>query len=107
MVNPYQSPSGPGGGNGNQGPPGQTLLVTCLALLAAVLGTPYLFHFIAPVIRELVHQAYGSPALADFMYFVSFALSGVVIFALCRMALWYALSAVVAFGALRFAGMAA
>ena len=40
------------------------------------------------------------------MYFASFGLSGVVIYAVCRMALWYALAAVVAFGAMRAAGMA-
>lgn len=48
--------SGPGGPNG--GPPGQDLLGIVLALLAAVLGTPYLFEFVGPAIRKLVMNAY-------------------------------------------------
>lgn len=40
------------------------------------------------------------------MYGLSFVLSGIVIFAICRMALFYAISAIVAFGAMRFAGFA-
>ena len=91
----------------DDGPPGQNLLAVCLALLAAVLGTPFVFHFVGPFVEKLVYQQYGSRDLADFMYFASFLLSGVVIFAVTRMALWYALAAIVTFGALRFAGMAA
>jgi len=90
---------------GDNTPPGQNLLAICLALLAAVLGTPYLFHFVGPVVEKLVYQAYGSRDFADLMYAVSFALSGIVIFAVCRMVLWYALAAIVTFGAMRFAGL--
>ena len=105
MSNPYNnpmSPSGPGGG-----PPGQNLLGICLALLASVIGTPWVFDYVGPWVEKLVYSAYGSRELADVMYFASFALSGVVIFAVCRMVMWYALAAIVGFGALRFAGMAA
>ena len=97
---------GQGNTGGNGGPPGQDLLCTCLALLAAVLGTPYVFHYVGPIIERLVYEAYGWKDLAGFMYGLSFLLSGVVIFAVCRMALWYAISAIVAFGAMRFAGFA-
>lgn len=96
-----QKPSGP-----DTGPPGQNLLCICLALLAAVLGTPYVFHYVGPFVEKLVYQAYGWRDLAVLMYGLSFVLSGVVIFAVCRMALWYAISAIVAFGAMRFAGFA-
>lgn len=94
------------GSRAEMGPPGQDMLAIALALLAAVLGTPYLFHFAGPFVERLVFEAYGSRDLASLMYFASFALSGVVIFAVCRMALWYAISAIVAFGAMRFAGFA-
>ena len=94
-------------GGGDSGPPGQNLLGICLALLAAVLGTPYLFGYVGPWVERVVYNAYGSRELADVMYFASFGLSGVVIYAVCRMALWYALAAIVAFGAVRMAGMAA
>jgi len=89
----------------NGGPPGQDLLAISLALLAAVLGTPVLFEFIGPIVRKLVLSAYGSEGFAALMYYASFVLSGVVIFAICRMVLWYALAAIVAFGAMRFAGL--
>lgn len=96
-------PSGDPGGNG--GPPGQDLLCLCLAGLAAILGTPYLFHLIGPWIKQLVYEAYDSSEFAQLMYFASFGLSGAVIFAITRMALWYAIAAVVAFAALRFGGV--
>lgn len=101
----YSSPTAPGGGD--NGPPGQNLLSICLALLAAVLGTPYLFGYVGPWVERVVYSAYGSRDLASFMYFASFGLTGVVIYATCRMALWYALAAIVAFGAVRMAGVAA
>ncbi|MEQ8602860.1 MAG: hypothetical protein RIB45_06045 [Marivibrio sp.] len=101
----YGALPGPGGDH-NQGPPGQNLLCITLALLAAILGTPALFQLIGPVIKQLVHEAYDSDGLASLMYFASFGLSGVVIFTVCRMALWYAIAGVVAFGAMRFAGFA-
>lgn len=41
------------------------------------------------------------------MYFASFALSGIVIYAVCRMALWYAIAALVAFMTMRAVGIAA
>ena len=88
------------------GPPGQNLLGIALAGVAAFIGTPYLFNLVGPVIAEIISDAYDSDALASLMYYASFALSGVVIFAVCRMALWYAISAIVAFGALRFGGAA-
>lgn len=94
-------------GGGDNSPPGQNLLGFCLSLLAAVLGTPYLFGYVGPWIEGVVYNAYGSRELASFMYFSSFALSGAVIYAGCRMALWYALAAVVAFGAVRMAGVGA
>lgn len=95
-------PSTSSGGGG--GPPGQGLLSICLALLAAVLGTPYLFELVGPFVQKLVYQAYDSQALADFMYLASFALSGIAIFAITRMALWYAIAAIVTFGAMRMSG---
>ena len=98
---------GPGPGGGDGGPPGQNLLGVCLALLAAVLGTPYLFSFIGPMIEKLVYQAYGWRELADLMYYASFVLSAVTIYALCRMALFYALAGIVGFGAMRLSGVAA
>lgn len=104
MKAPYNNLPMPKGGG--EGPPGQNLLCICLALLAAVLGTPYVFQFVGPFVEKLVFQAYGWRDLASLMYFLSFALSGIVIFAVCRMALWYAISAIVAFGAMRFAGFA-
>ena len=99
-------PQGPGSGGGENGPPGQNLLCVCLALLAAVIGTPYVFHFVGPFVEKIVYEAYGWRELASLMYAASFVLSGIVIFAVCRMALWYAITAIVGFGALRFAGMA-
>ena len=86
------------------GPPGQNLLCICLAALAALLGTPYLFQLVGPFIEQLVYKTYGSEDLANVMYFASFGLSGVVIFAVARMALWYAIAAVITFGALRWGG---
>ncbi len=104
MSDVYNNRAASGGPEG--GPPGQDLLVVTLALLASVLGTPYLFHFAGPFVEKLVYGAYGSRDLASLMYFASFALSGVVIFAVCRMALWYAIAGVVAFGSMRMAGLA-
>lgn len=101
MTNYNPIPQGPGGG-GNGGPPGQELLGIALAGVAAVIGTPYLFNLIGPFIAEMVNDAYDSEGLASLMYFASFVLSGVVIYAACRIALWYAIGAIVAFGALRF-----
>lgn len=88
-------------GGGNGGPPGQELLSVSLSLLAAVLGTPYVFSLVGPVVERLVYQAYGWRELADLMYFASFGLSSVVIYTVTRMALWYAIAAIVAFAALR------
>jgi len=99
-------PQAPGPGGGENGPPGQNMLCVCLALLAAVIGTPYVFHFVGPAVEKIVYEAYGWRELASFMYAASFVLSGIVIFAVSRMALWYAITAIVGFGALRFAGMA-
>lgn len=106
MTMNYQSPRGHGGGE-NNGPPGQKLLCVSLALLAAILGTPALFHLIGPLVERLVYEAYGSRDFAEFMYVMTFGLSGIVIFAISQMALWYAITAVVALGALRFAGIMA
>ncbi len=92
------------GGGGNGGPPGQDLLGICLTGVAAIIGTPYLFNLIGSLVAEIVSEAYDSDGLASLMYYASFALSGVVIFSVCRMALWYAIGAIVAFGALRFGG---
>lgn len=89
------------GPSSGEGPPGREMLCLSLALLAAVLGTPYLFKLVGPFIRELVYEAYDSQSLADLMYLASFVLSGVVIFAVTRMALWYAIAAIVGFGAMR------
>ena len=99
-------PQVPRSAGGDNGPPSLDLLCICLALLAAFLGTPYVFHFVGPFVERLVYEAYGWRELAIIMYGVSFFLTGVVIFAICRIALWYAISAIVAFGALRFAGYA-
>ncbi len=93
-----------GQGSSGGGPPGKELLCLCLAMLASLLGTPYLFKLAGPIIRDLVYEAYGSNLIAQATYFASFALSGVVIFAISRMALWYAIAAVTAFGAMRLAG---
>lgn len=104
MTDPrdFNHGNGPGGG-----PPGQELLSLSLSLLAAVLGTPYLFSLIGPVIERLVNDAYNSEGLASFMYFASYGLSGVIIYTLTRMALFYAIAAIVAFGAMRYAGVVA
>lgn len=99
MSQPY-SPSPAASG----GPPGQNLLGIVLAALAAILGTPWLFEFIGPVVRDLVRSAYDSAGFAEMMYYASFVLSGAAIFSVCRMALWYAIGAIVAFVALRFGG---
>lgn len=96
------SKSGGGPGGGTSGPPGQDILGIALSGVAAVIGTPFLFNLIGPWVADIVAEAYGSDALADLMYFASFALSGVVIYAVSRMALYYAIGAIVAFAALRF-----
>lgn len=88
-------------GGGNGGPPGQELLSISLSLLAAVLGTPYLFSLIGPVVERLVYEAYGWRELSGLMYYASYGLSAVVIYTVARMALWYAIAALVAFAALR------
>lgn len=94
------------GSGGDGGPPGQDLLAISLALLAAVLGTPMLFEYVGPLVRRLVMSAYGSEDFADLMYFASFGLSGVAIFSVCRMTLWYAMAGIVAFGGTRFGALA-
>ena len=94
------------GNSPGSGPPGQDLLGICLALLASVLGTPFLFELVGPIVERLIYQAYGWRDLSGLMYYASFALSGVVIYAVCRMALWYAIAAIVAFGAMRAASLA-
>lgn len=96
------TPSPAGAGGGKDGPPGQNILGIALAAVAAVIGTPFLFNLIGPAVEDIVRDAYGSDALADLMYFASFALSGVVIYAVSRMALYYAIGAIVAFATLRF-----
>tara|TARA_R110001592_G_C12690522_1_gene705730 strand:- start:207 stop:542 length:336 start_codon:yes stop_codon:yes gene_type:complete len=101
MTNYNPIPQGPSGG-GNGGPPGQELLGIALASVAALIGTPFLFNLIGPVIAEIINEAYDSEGFAALAYYVSFALSGVVIYAVCRIALWYAIGAIVAFAALRF-----
>jgi len=78
-----------GAGGGEGGPPGQDVLAICLAALASVLGTPYLFELVGPFVEEPVYKTYDSRSLANIMYFVSFGLSGLVIFSITRMALWY------------------
>lgn len=88
------------------GPPGRDLLAVTLAGLAAFLGTPFLFQFVGPAIEGLALRAYGVRELADLAYAASFVLTGVVIFAVTRMALWYAISAIVAFLAMRGAALA-
>ena len=104
MSNLY--PSAPGSGGGDGGPPGQNLLGITLAALAAIFGTPILFQWIGPVFERLVYEVYGSRDLAELMYYASFALSGIVIYAACRIALWYAIAAIVAFLSMRFSGFA-
>ncbi|OSQ47042.1 hypothetical protein [Thalassospira alkalitolerans] len=106
MNSQYSNPSNAHSGSNNGGPPGQNLLCICLALLAAVLGTPYVFHYVGPFIERLVYEAYGWRELASFMYAASFLLTSLVIFAISRMTLWYAITAIVTFGALRFASLA-
>lgn len=106
MNGQFNLPPGGGHGGGNGGPPGQDMLGIVLASLAAILGTPYLFGFIGPAIRDLVASAYDSPGFAELMYYASFALSGVAIFAVCRMALWYAIAGTVGFVAVRWGGSA-
>ncbi len=104
MSQHYPTPRASGGSNG---PPGQELLGICLAALASVLGTPFVFDHVGPFVEGLVYRAYGSRDLADIMYFASFALTGVVIYAVCRMALWYAIAAFVAFMTMRAVGVSA
>ena len=91
-------------GNNNGQPPGQELLGIVLSALAAVLGTPYLFEFVGPAIRDLVASAYESEGFAELMYYVSFLLSGAAIFSICRMALFYAIAAIVGFASMRWGG---
>ena len=91
-------------GGGDGGPPGQDMLGICLAALASVLGTPYLFELVGPFVEQLVYKTYDSQTLADVMYVASFGLSGIVIFSVTRMAAWYAIAAIVAFLAMRAAG---
>jgi len=103
MNDKFFNPNQPNGGGM---PPGQDMLGIVLAALAAILGTPYLFGFIGEPIRDLVASAYESHAFATLMYYVSFALSGVAIYAICRMALFYALAAIVGFASMRWGGSA-
>ena len=103
MNNPYPNAHASGAGNG---PPGQNLLGVTLAALAAIFGTPILFQWIGPLFEKLVYEVYGSRDLAELMYYGSFALSGIVIYAACRIALWYAIAAIVAFLTLRFSSFA-
>ncbi|MDF1722139.1 MAG: hypothetical protein P1U65_15815 [Minwuia sp.] len=91
-----------GGAGGNDGPPGQNMLGIALAAAAAMLGTPLLFHYIGPMSERLIYEAYGIREFASLMYYASFALCGLVIYAACRIALWYAISALIAFLTLRF-----
>ncbi|MGB0696276.1 MAG: hypothetical protein ACPGOY_11545 [Rhodospirillaceae bacterium] len=102
MSNPYPMVPGGQGASGSDGPPGQDLLSICLALLAAVIGTPYLFEFVGPFVADLTRNAYGSDDFADLMYFVSFALTGVVIYSVCRIVLWYAIGAIITFSTIRW-----
>ena len=104
MNNLY--PNAAGGGGGGNGPPGQNLLGITLAALAAIFGTPTLFQWVGPVFEGLVYEVYGSRDLAELMYYASFALSGIVIYAACRIALWYAIAALIAFLTMRFSGFA-
>jgi len=92
--------------SGGEGPQGQKLLSVSLALLAAILGTPALFNVIGPVVERLVYEAYGSRDFADIMYGASFVLSGVVIYSISQMTVYAAMTAIVAFGVIRFAGFA-
>ncbi len=101
MSQQFSMPSASGG---NGGPPGQDLLGITLAALAAIVGTPWIFGYVGPWFEELVYRSYGSRELADVMYFASFALTGVVIYAICRMALFYAIAAIVAFASMRWGG---
>lgn len=87
------------------GPPGQDLLGMALAAVASLIGTPYLFNFVGPFIEGIVGEAYGSEGFASLMYYASFALSGVVIYALSRMTLFYTIGAIVAYATLRFGGV--
>lgn len=89
------------------GPPGKDVLAISLATLSAILGTPFLFDFVGPIIGKLIYEAYGSKTLADMMYYASFVLSGVIIYTVSRMALWYAIAALIGFTTVRFAGFAA
>ena len=86
-------------------PPGQNALGICLAGVAALLGTPYLFNFIGGYVEELVYNAYGSRDFASLMYVVTFGLCGVAIYSVCRMILWYVLAIIVAFLSVRAAGL--
>lgn len=103
MTSYHPNPSRSGG---NGGPQGQKLLSVSLALLAAILGTPVLFGLIGPIVERLVYEAYGSQDFADIMYGASFVLSGVAIYSIAEMTIYTAITAVIAFGALRFAGFA-
>lgn len=105
-FNQNMQPSYGGGGQDN-GPPGQNLLGIALAAAAAMLGTPAIFHFIGPVAERLIYEAYGVREFASLMYYASFALCGLVIYAACRIALWYAISAIVAFMTMRATGLVA
>lgn len=93
-----------GGGDNNQ-PPGKDLLGIWLAAFAALIGTPYLFHYIGPFVENLIYEAYGWRDLAELMYAVSFAMCGIVIYSICRITLWYALGMLLAYLTARFGGL--
>ncbi|WP_420722473.1 hypothetical protein [Hwanghaeella sp. LZ110] len=101
MTNPFPNFSGPQGGGGESGPPGQNALGILLAGCVAFFVTPYVFEWIGPFVERLVLNAYGSRELADLMYWLSFGLIGGVLFTAARLFFWYVLAAFVAYMAQR------
>lgn len=86
--------------------PGLDTLILCFAFLAALLGAPYVYDFLGPFIEPLLYQTYSRWGLGGAAQVTLFALFFLIIFFLCRIALWLAFSGTIAFGAMRLADYA-
>lgn len=83
------------------GPPGLRGFVTCLALLSAAIGTPYVFEFIGPFLRDLIVNAYGNELIGLIMYWFSYVISAGLIFFTSQMGIWAGITSLIAFLAVR------
>lgn len=93
------------GDGGNRHPdnhiPGLRGLIIVCSLTAAVLGTPILFGFIGPYLRDVTYAAYGNDLIAELMYWVSYALSGAGIYFASQITFWTAVTFAGGFAAVR------